>query len=72
MVVSERENNGLSPAGAEVDSDATSLSPSGVVSERPDLSSEKFKEDRSPVDSGCLLFGTRGNGGNYSIRNNLF
>ncbi|PON78448.1 Protein SCAI [Trema orientale] len=61
----------LSASGAELYSDATSPSPTGFLSERPDPSSEQPKEDSSPLDSGCLQFGTRGNGGIYATQNNL-
>ncbi|XP_062113901.1 uncharacterized protein LOC133824897 isoform X2 [Humulus lupulus] len=53
----------LSASGAPRYSHATSPSPLGSVSERPDPSSEQSEEYSSALDSGCLQFGSRGNGG---------
>lgn len=53
----------LSASGAGVNSDATSSSPLGIVSGRPNPNSEQSEEESTPLDAGCLQFGTRGNGG---------
>ena len=60
-------NHTSSSIGAEVDSDATSSSPLQFVSERPNRSFGQSKEVSSPLDAGCLQFGTRGNEGTYCI-----
>lgn len=50
-----------------MNSDATSSSPLGIVSGRPNPNSEQSEEESTPLDAGCLQFGTRGNGGIYSF-----
>ncbi|KAM6567988.1 hypothetical protein CsatA_027116 [Cannabis sativa] len=52
----------LSASGARY-TDTTSPSPLGSVLERLDPSSEQPEECSSALNSGCLHFGTRGNGG---------